>query len=133
MGLVWLNERVSTVNASPVIGDVYRCAPSTSVNGDVHGSNGRLCGTVEVTSRSVMTLTRTRHPEPGARKLESPRHPEIGLTDEGFWTDQNQRPLARAWLSDASKCDYTGKLPESETDALVRFWEATKLLGRRCL
>lgn len=120
----------SKTNTTPVVGDVYRCAPSTSANGDVHGENGRLCGTVEVLPRVITTLTRTTHPERGARTLESGKRPEIGLTKDGYWTDHNQRPLPRSWLGDAGKCEYTGRLPKSETDALVYFWATTKLLGR---
>lgn len=80
-----------------------------------------------------MTLTRTTHPEVGARTLESPEQSEIGLTKDAYWTDHNQRPLPRAWLADAAKCAYAGRLPESETSALVAFWDTTKLLGRTCL
>ena len=80
-----------------------------------------------------MTLTRTTHPEPGARTLESQEMRELGLTKDGYWTDHNQRPLPHAWLADAARCAYTGRLPESETGALVAFWETTKLLGRKCL
>lgn len=120
-------------NTAPVLGDVYRCAPSTSANGDVHGDSRRLCGTVELLPRSIMTLTRTTHPEVGARTLESPEQSEIGLTKDAYWTDHNQRPLPRAWLADAAKCAYAGRLPESETSALVAFWDTTKLLGRTCL
>lgn len=123
----------SKTNTAPVLGDVYRCAPNTSANGDVHGGNKRLCGTVEVLPRVITTLTRTTHPEPGARTLESDKRPEIGLTKDGYWTDHNQRPLARTWLADAAKCEYVGRLPETETVALVKFWDTAKLLGRKGL
>lgn len=128
--MIFVTAKTNTV---PVLGDVYRCAPSTSANGDVHGGNARLCGTVELLPRSIMTLTRTTNPERGSKTLESPRQPEIGLTKDGYWTDHNQRPLPRTWLADAAKCEYVGRLPESETDALVNFWATTKLLGRTCL
>lgn len=78
----------------------------------------------------MSTLTRTTHPEPGSRTLPSPKNPAIGLTKDGYWTDRNQRPLARRWLDDPARCKYLGLLPSAQRDALVGFWNTTKMLGR---
>lgn len=120
-------------NTTPTLGDVYRTDPSTSASGDVHGDHGRLSAVVELMKRAVQTLTRTTHPQRGARKLESPRNPTIGLTKAGWWTDVNQRPLPRGWLADPQKCEYVGGLPESESTELVEFWKQSVLLGRKNL
>lgn len=115
----------------PECGDVYRVSPKMSANGDKHGSNGRLSGVVEVSKRSVHTLTRTTHPDKGARTLESAKNDAIGLTKDGYWTDVNQRPVPRSALADEARCRYLGRLPEDETRALGSFWATTLMLGRK--
>lgn len=117
-------------NTDPVEGDVYRTSPDTSVSGDAHGDNKRICGVVELTPRSVLTLTRTTRPEKHARKLESAENKQMGLTKAAWWTDVNQRPLARSWLADPDRVEYLGRLPEPESTKLAEFWQMSKILGR---
>ena len=119
----------TTTKPEPEVGDAYRCSPKTSVNGDAHGDNKRICGVVEVMPRSVVALTRTTHPEGDARTVESPKGSVPGFTKDAWWTDRNQRPLVRAWLRDGDLCEYLGRLPQGEKEELLRFWETTKMLG----
>lgn len=120
-------------NTDPVVGDVYRVAPETSVTGDKHGPNKRPAAVVETTRRAVQTLTRTTHPDKNARTLPSPKNDDLDLDQDAWWSDRNQRPLARSWLSEPAKCLYLGRLPEDETRALERFWDTTVSLGRKNL
>lgn len=117
-------------NTDPVEGDVYRTSPDTSASGDVHGENKRICGVVELTRRSVLTLTRTTRPEKHARKLESAKNKQMGLTKAAWWTDVNQRPLSRSWLADPARVEYLGRLPDPESRQLAEFWQMSKMLGR---
>lgn len=117
-------------DADPQPGDVYLAAPATSLDGDVHGSNARPVVVVERLARVANCLTRTTHPESGARALDSPADPAIpAMTKGGSWTDRHQRPVAKRWWGTPSFA-FSGTLAGKELEELLDFWKRTKMLGR---
>lgn len=122
------------MSASVVPGQLYLASPQTSTNGDVHGANWRPCAVVELSGRTVRTVTRTtQQPSRDERAIASDVNPSIGLSKPGWWTDRNQRPLLLIWLENAEMCKYLGVLAPSETENLLDFWRKTKMLGRENL
>lgn len=118
------------VKEDPETGDVYRVSPRMSANGDRHGPHARPCAVVDQNKRSIIMLTRTTHPQRGARTLASAKNEAIGLTKDGYWSDVNQRPVPRPALAKAALCHYLGRLPDDETHELKSFWATSVLLGR---
>lgn len=118
----------ATIKADPDLGDVYRASPATTPQGDAHGDNARPVGVVELTPRVAKTLTRTTNPRRDVRVIESPANPRLGLV-AGAWTDHKPRPVMLHWFA-TPNCAYLGALDEAEHEALLRFWETTKMLGR---
>ncbi len=118
---------------TPELGEVHLASPKTSVDGDKHGSNPRRVGVVEVTATTAYLLGRTTHPDEGARTLASPKNPEIGLTEDGYWQDVHQRSLSHRQLADPELCRLLGVLPEPERSELLQWWRTSVMLGRRGL
>jgi hypothetical protein len=116
------------VKADPEVGDVYRVTPATSPFGDAHGQRRRPVGVVQLDPNVSKTLTRTTHPKPGCRVLESAANARLGL-EAGAWTDHRPRPIPNHWFG-TSECEFMGPLDADERRDLVRFWETTKMLGR---
>ncbi len=118
----------TNIKAEPDLGDVYRAAPTTTPLGDAHGDHGRPVGVVEHAVHVVHTLTRSTHPRPSARKLDSPANRRLGLR-AGTWTDEKPRPIRYAKFA-TDECAYLGPLDDDEREALLNFWRSTKMLGR---
>ncbi|MET9310934.1 hypothetical protein ABZX12_03830 [Kribbella sp. NPDC003505] len=117
-------------DADPQPADVYKASPATSIDGDAHGDRYRPVAVVERLPRTATCLTRTTHPESRAETLESEKNVEIGLTEDGWWTNRHQRSVPRRFWG-TKDFVYSGRLPESEAAALARFWELLGMLGRR--
>lgn len=119
-------------STDPQPGDIYKASPTTSVDKDKHGRRPRPVAVVERLPRVAMCLGRSTHPDQDARTMASPRNPEVGLTEDGWWQDRHQRPVARRFWG-TPDFTYSGTLPVEERDALIAFWQQTTLLGRKGL
>lgn len=131
-GTLVTSQKPPGVNNNPQPGDVFRASPATSVDGDAHGKRPRPVGVVERLPRVARCLGRTTHPDGNAYTETSPANPHLGLTEDAFWQDRHQRPVPRKYWG-TSDFVYLGRLPDPEKEALEKFWDKTKRLGRENL
>jgi hypothetical protein len=94
-------------------GDVYNVAPDATLERDRKASLRRMvCVAEQPTDYVWKAMARTTTAFDPAVDLQSRACPDLGLTEEGWWSYRFLRSVKKRWTGDLSLCACLASLPE---------------------
>lgn len=115
-------------DSNPEPCDLYSADPSSTPFGDKH-QGPRPIGVAAVSRHVATSLGRTtKPPRKGVRAIRSAADLERGLTKDGWWTEEYQRPMLLSEYG-TDKCRYMATLDEEPAVDFLTFWRSLCMLG----
>ena len=94
-------------------GDVYNVARDATLEPDRKASPRRMvCVAEQPTDYVWKAMARTTTAFDPAVDLQSHARPDLGLTEEGWWSYRFLRSVKKRWTGDLSLCAFLASLPE---------------------
>lgn len=108
--------------------DLYSAAPASTPFGDKHPGPRRI-GVAAVGRHVATSLSRTTQaPRRGVRAIRSAADLDRGLTKDGWWTEEHQRPMLISEYG-TDKCKYMATLEGEPAVDFLNFWGGLCMLG----
>jgi len=108
--------------------DLYSAAPASTPFGDKHPGPRRI-GVAAVGRHVATSLSRTTQaPRRGVRAIRSAADLDRGLTKDGWWTEEHQRPMLISEYG-TDKCRYMATLEGEPAVDFLNFWGGLCMLG----
>lgn len=112
-------------------GDVYNVAATATLDRDSKTTLRRMVCVAELPDDYVWkAMARTTSAEDPAVDLRSPQRPDLGLSQDGWWSYRFLRSVKKRWTGYPGQCEFLAALPEPlRTEVLAHYKSRPKPVG----